>query len=102
MASQQQHSKKKRLSGFERKKIDDMKKSARGNATILSFVSKKVVNVSDADTSVAEEIIEGLDRDHRVSDIHEFHVQKDHDIDSTLDRTGAGADEQQGISRSSR
>ena len=55
MASQQQ-SKRKRLFGFERKKIEDMKKSARGNATILSFVSK-AVKVSDAKTSVAEEVV---------------------------------------------
>ena len=37
-----------------------MKKSARGNANILSFVSK-AVKVSDAKTSVAEEVVELLE-----------------------------------------
>ena len=71
-----------------------MKKAACGNAAILFFVSKVVNAVSepDADTSVAaEEIIEEI-IDYRMC---EFHVQKENDIESTLDRTGAGADEQQ-------
>jgi hypothetical protein len=83
MASQPPQSKKKRLSGFERKKIGDMKKSSRGNATILSFVSKAASGSagSDADASVLsvaqeiEESVEALD-----------HAE---DNDSVLQQSGA-------------